>query len=224
MAKISIYSRYIFVAVAIVTAFFIHEIPPNKSKAYLEAKENYLNSREERTIALERLKNISKNTSEYKEYKKQAKKADEKWAILKKVKQNDSFLGFKNFQHFLGEFGWAFGLFIYSFSCFIISCKERNGFKDIKLLHIPVIFISIFYIIYTIQPFPDYPKIAYIFTAVILTIFLSISVYIVASKNLNSIFSLKENIRDLVGFVLNNTKETKESDKWNLLEKISKRI
>lgn len=210
-------------SILIVSSFFIHEFIPSKTLKYIKAKENHLLLKKERTIALNAIKKAAKGTVEYSNYKEKVRLTNIAWENLLVVKKEDRFLGFSNLQQFLGEFGWAFGLFLYSISCYIISCRERNSFKDIKLIHIPVIFISVFYILYTIQPYPDYPKSSYIFASFILTVFLSLIVYKLVKINSNFIFNLKENIRDLVGFVLKNTKESKDDDKWNLLDKVSKR-
>lgn len=211
---------YYLLAVICVTAFFSHELVPSKTEEFVIAKSNHLKAKDKRTLALNNLKEASIELPEYGLYLKEKEATDKAWEELLEVAENDKFLGFENFQQFLGEFGIFLGLFIYSFFNLVISCIRRKSALGEKILHSTLMFISMYYIGWSFNFNQDYLQSTYIIATIFFTALVILSTTLLISFKNRYINSLYTNIRELIGFVFKNTKPESEDKMWNLLRNI----
>ncbi len=203
---------YFLIAAVCAVAFFIHELIPGQTANYTNAKYKHIIAKEKRTEALENLKNAASNLPEYNLYLKEKIATDKAWEELNEVKDKDKFLGFTNIQQFLGEFGWALGLFIYSLFNLSLGFLKKE-FKGVQYLHITLLSISIFYLSYTIQPLQDFTKIQYYLASVLITSFIVLSAYLLVKKKNERVFKLQKIIDSLSRFAIIKVRDFISRDK-----------
>ncbi|WP_046759347.1 hypothetical protein [Kordia jejudonensis] len=221
--KNNLFVKYIHVILAVVcaTAFFAHELLPDAPQEYVESLNNHKLEKKKRTILLNSFKKKFENSPEYKKYYNQKVITDSAWDEFSKVKSKVSFLGFEDIQQFIGEIGWALGLFLYALFNFINTFIEPNRARKSKLLlHITLLTIALYFIYWALYNYQDFEKITYFIWSLCTSIIIAVSVYFIIDKRYKLIKSYMLNIRDLVGFVLSNTKKDKESEMWDILKKI----
>jgi len=210
-----------FLAVVCTTAFFIHEVFPDKSKSYSEAFNKHYSEKQKRTTLLNDFKKKYENTPEYKVYYQQKIITDKAWKEFGEVKSKRRFLGFVDIQQFIGEFGWAFGLFIYALFNFINTYIEPNRSRKGKLfLHFTLITISLYFVYWAFYQYQDFEKSTYLLFSIITSILIAFGVYLIQHKRYIQYKSYQLNHQDLIGFMLENTKPEKEKEMWNVLKKI----
>ncbi|PKH51897.1 hypothetical protein CXF68_14910 [Tenacibaculum sp. Bg11-29] len=222
MEKVKKILPYI-IAVVCTTAFFSFEYAPEFTKEYKEAKINHLEAKRNRTLALNKVKAFAKGSEVHNNYLKNKKNTDDAWSKLKKVKSNDAVFGFTNLQQFLGEFGWVFGLFIYSVFNLLRSLTNMNKEKGFILLHITLLSISIFYLYWIFQPFQDFSKFSYYLMSVLTGGIVSFSIYFMSKYKFTDIGKLQVIVRNLFDFILVdvNEKELIKEEKKEYYEKKS---
>ncbi len=221
--KSNFFVKYIYVLLAVVctTAFFIHESIADVPKPYLEAVNQHISEKAKRTDLLNALKNKFKDSPEYKAYYEQKIITDIASKKLEKVSKEIRFLGFEDFQQFIGEIGWALGLFLYALFNFINSYIEPNRARKGKLfLHLTLLTIALYFIYWALYNHQDFEKTTYLLFSLATSLAIAISVYIIIDKRYKQIKAYMLNIRDLVGFVLSNTKKEKEPEMWDVLKEI----
>ncbi|WP_157560179.1 hypothetical protein U8527_03090 [Kordia algicida OT-1] len=212
---------HIFLAVVCATAFFIHEIVPEVPESYIEAMESFHKEKNKKSALLKDFKEAYKQSPEYKAYNKQKIISDEAFNKFENVVEEISFLGFEDFQQFLGEFGWSFGLFIYSLFNFVNTYREPNRARKGKLiLHVTLLVISLYFIYWALYKYQDFEKITYLVFSIITSFAIAISVHLILLKRYIQNKSYQLNHQDLIGFILNNTKPESEHDMWEVLKKI----
>ena len=213
---------YLFAVVFISTAFFIHEFSEPQTTEFLEAQEIYKAEKKERTRALAVIKKMAEGTPEYEHYLQTRKSTIAAFNAMKVQEDNDKTFGFSNMNQFLGELGWAVGVTTYALLMLFLTYYKNKTSKGEYILHGTLLSIGLFYIYYTFQPFIDYPKSWYIIGAVLSSLLIILSIHFLLKEKQRYIQKLLQNIRTLVGFVLNNTKKESENEMWNELEKVSK--
>lgn len=221
--KTNFFYKYFHILLAVVcaTAFFIHESLADVPKQYLEAISSHVSEKQKRTELLNIFKNKFKDTPEYKAYYKQKVITDEAYEELEIVRKNISFLGFEDVQQFLGEFGWALGLFLYAFFNFTNTYQEPNRSRKGKLiLHITLLIISLYFMYWAIYYKQDFDKITYLIFAILTSCAIAVSVHLILRKRLLHYKSYQLNHQDLIGFMLNNTKPECEEEMWEILKNI----
>lgn len=136
-----------------------------------------------------------------------------------------SFNGRNSFHYWL----WVFGVFLTMFVVSIFSAMKDARLHKKGLLkwyepHSSIVFItiSLFWLFHTIFK-SDYDFQLNIYLMFLLCVLFPISYFIY--HFIRRVFiiedKLLENIRNLVSHVLKNTKEEKEDEKWDLLEKVA---
>lgn len=195
---------------------------PANSPEILNMVKKHKQAKKQRTIYLERLKESLVGTNIHEDYRVQKNKTDKIWEELKKIKTEQRFLGFKSFHQFLGEFGWALGLFIYScFNIVITFFKKNRTIIGETVLHSVLMFVSLYFIVWAIQPYvSDFEKSTYIFYSILMTLFIVFAIYRLISDKVKYINTLMLNIKDLIGFMFKSTKEEKEEEMWDILKDI----
>lgn len=221
--KNNIFSKYFHLLLAVVcaTAFFIHESIDDVPKSYSEVVNTYLSEKEKRTELLNIFKNKFKDSKEYKAYYQQKVTTDEAYGELEEAAQKISFLGFEDVQQFIGEFGWALGLFLYALFNFINTYMEPNRSRKGKLfLHFTLITISLYFIYWALYQYQDFEKSTYFLFSIITSVLIAIGVHLIQHKRYKLIKSYILNHRDLIGFILKNTKKESEPEMWKVLKNI----
>ena len=183
-------------------AFFMHEFVQDQSEEYRFNYNTHLHSKKQRTIKLNELKESAKGSDEYQAYLIEKNKTDKAFGELKNVMEKETFLGFKNLQHFLGEFGWALGLFIYSlFNLSLSFVRKSKSLKGEIILHSSLIFIALYFINWAFQKANDYSKITYVLYAIVIAIIIVYGTYLLVNHKNNYINTLKGNVRSLIDFI-----------------------
>ncbi|CAL2095802.1 conserved membrane protein of unknown function [Tenacibaculum sp. 190524A02b] len=209
--------------------FFSFEFIPNLSDEQFIAQTEFDNLKKQNTLALGKLKELTKDTSEYKEYISINKEKNLAYKKLKEIKESKKVFGFINLKIFLYHFGIAMCLFVYGvFNLFQSFYFERKNFSS-KVLHGFIIFISLFKFYWVFQSYSDYSVFTYsivsVFSLFILVLFvklrtkyqdhninrLRLYLYHISKKALLSA-NTEENRKEILNMVedLNNGKEIKQ--------------
>ncbi|CAM1344634.1 DUF805 domain-containing protein [Tenacibaculum amylolyticum] len=220
-----------------VTASFAHRlftkaeenpliIQLNKKRSQL--KKNW----EEKELTHDNLfKNNSISKEKYfkiKEYNKKQRISDfKKISKERKALAHDFSFNGRNSKHY---WFWVFGVFLLMFIITIFSSLKDYRLYKAGLLKwyepyssIVFILISLFWLYHTIfKKNYDFSIDFYLVSLVVILIPLSYFLYHFIRRVFTIEEKLLENNRNLVSHVLNNTKEDKENEKWELLDKISK--
>ncbi|WBX78322.1 hypothetical protein PG911_08690 [Tenacibaculum ovolyticum] len=170
---------------------------------------------------MNKLKEFSKESEAYSNYLLSKKITDKAWDELKKVKSNDKVFGFTNLQQFLGEFGWVFGLFIYSVFNILRSLTAINKERGYILLHTTILSITIFYLFWIFQPFQDLSKFSYYLMSILTGVVISCSIYLMSKYKFTDNGKLKDIIKSLFDFIIVdvNDRELIKEDKKEYYEK-----
>lgn len=211
---------YYILAVVCSTAFFIHEFVPVNSPEYLDIVQKHSEAKSFRSKARKNVLDSQKGTDLYRQFEAAEKETDVLWSQVIENQSKERFLAFKSFQQFLGEFGWALGLFIYSlFNIVMVYIKNQKTKVGEIILHSTLLFVSIYFINWATMP-RDYEKTTYLAFAIAMTILIIISVSLLLKAKKRHINSLILNIKDLVGFVFKHTKKEYEDEMWNVLKNV----
>ncbi|NQY29904.1 MAG: hypothetical protein HRT69_10570 [Flavobacteriaceae bacterium] len=193
---------YYILAMVCTVAFFMHEFVQDQSEEYRFSYNTHLQAKKQRTIKLNELKESAKNATEYAAYLVEKNKTSNAFSELKAVMKKESFLGFKNIQHFLGEFGWAFGLLIYSlFNLSLAFARKNKSLKGEIILHSSLIFIALYFINWDFQKANDYSKTTYVLYAIVIAIIIVYGTYLLVNHKNNYINTLKGSVRSLIDFI-----------------------
>lgn len=212
---------YAILAVVCATAFFIHELVEDVPIEYELALQKHESAKNKRTKALNVLKEEAIGTKAYEKYLQEKIATDKAWEEFDRAKNKAEFLNFEDFQQFLGEIGWAIGLFIYSFFNLIMVFLEVNKSKKGKiLLHTTFITISIYFMSWALFTHDDFPKYVYFIFSILTSIILAYAVVLITSQRYKHINALMLNIRSLIGFIFNHTKPESEEKMWDVLKEI----
>jgi len=198
-------SKYIYIILSAIfaAAFFSHEFIPDEIQEEIQAIQKHTEQKSKRTFHLNEVKKLSIGTDEYANYLKYKKSTDKAHKEVLQIQKKQEFRGFEDFQQFLGEFNWAFALFLYTLFNLknVIRKDEFNKWE--LLFHLNITFISIYFICWAISPpsFQDYEKVTYLLYALGFSILSALSMYFIVLKSQKREAELTENIQRLIGFV-----------------------
>ncbi len=212
--KIKAYPLSILLAVVIATAFFIHMAVPPASEELEEANVEWDIARSENTKALNALKQLNFDLNQGKitskeflekqpklveEYTKINKEKDELYNTISEIKSEAKFLHFKSFQYFLGEIGWAFGLFLYAlanlFAVFRLKTSYgRQEFTGKIVLHSTLLFIGCFYTFYVFYAKDDFAQAWYILAMILCTFSLVMAGRLIADSRIKKAEVLRKSL------------------------------
>lgn len=208
-----------------VTAFFMHEFVEPSYPEIDNARLEWSASKSERTQHLNAIKENSKGTAEYNAYWQSKVKTDLLHEKLQIAKEKNKFFGFQNYQQFLGEFGWAFGLLLISLYM-ILKDLSRNSKTTIyeMLINGSVLTISLFFIFWALGPKQDFPKLTYVISSIFISILSCVGLYfLVKHKNL-AVTRLKLSLRKVFDFIIidapSYVDETKQKDYDNKVDNV----
>ncbi|SHJ44851.1 hypothetical protein [Aquimarina spongiae] len=180
-------------AVVCSIAFFTYEFIPQNSQEFKDALAAHKSAKAERTKALNALKKSQEGTPLYNEYYKQKVKTDRAFEAYRIAEQKEHFLAFDNLKQFLGEFGWALGLFIYSlFNVFVTFLRKEKKWPGEIALHGTLIFISFYFIAYCFK-MKDFEAYQYIVSAFLMSCFIVTATYYLVRYKNQYISSLRRN-------------------------------
>ncbi|CAM1343851.1 hypothetical protein [Tenacibaculum amylolyticum] len=220
-----------------VTASFSHRFftPAKDNPLILELnkkRSQLKKSWDEKELSLDNLfKNNSLSKEKYFEIKERNKK--QRVSDFKNISRERkalahdfSFNGRNSIHYWL----WVFGVFLLMFIITIFSSLKDYKLHKAGLLkwyepyaNIVFTLISLFWLYHTIfKKNYDFSIDFYLVALLIVLIPLSYFLYHFIRRTFTIEEKLLENIRNLVSHVLHNTKEDKENEKWELLDKISK--
>lgn len=217
MEKIKTYLPYATLAVALVTAFFVHESIASKNPEIELASSQWQQAKLKRTEALNAVKKLTLNSTEYNLYLIEKQKTDALFIRLNALTEENKFMGFPNFQYFLGEFGWAFGLFLIGIYLTVRDCVRNTKLLPAEMLiNGTVITIALFFMSWATngtEGFTDFDKSTYIVFNILLSIITCIGTYIIVKYKLSVINFLKSNISKLITLNEKNTTLIESPDK-----------
>jgi len=117
-------------------------------------------------------------------------------------------------QHFLGEFGWALGLLIYSlFNLSLAFIRKNKSYLGEVILHSTLTFIAIYFINWAFQKANDYSKTTYVLYAIVTAIIIVYGTYLLVQYKNNYFNTLKESVKSLIDFISIKAKNKYVSDK-----------
>ncbi|MEM9686804.1 MAG: hypothetical protein AAF934_07765 [Bacteroidota bacterium] len=203
------------------TAFFIHMSIPTISEKYKAAKANWQSAKSEYNDTLDQLKELNAQlyygniTQEdftahqqiiYVKYIRINAKKNELHKVASEIRKEDQFLQFKSFQYFLGELGWAVGLFLYAFTNLLHAFYVRNRyfkkeFLSRILLHSTLLFVGCFYTVYVFYTKDDFSRTAYFVAMLVCTAALVVAGKLLVDAYAKMTQYLRDQIYDLVAFI-----------------------
>ena len=169
------------------------------SNEYLNSIQVHSESKKVRSATRNDVLESQKGTPLYNKYIDSKKETDRLWDDVLYYQSKEKFLAFKSFQQFLGEFGWAFGLFIYSlFNIIAVRTRNKNSTKKPEtILHVTLLGISLYHINWCLMP-EDYDKSTYVIWAIIFSLIIVFAVHLMIKVKI----SLYLKISNLVSFIL----------------------
>lgn len=181
-------------AVVIATAFFAHETIVDEysgiNKANADYSVLYNQSKEARDLLIE----STKGTPLYIDYIAKFEAANESYKTVTSEYAKIKFLEFSSFQQFMGEFGWAFGLFMFSLFALIITFHNKSETLIGRAVFFSTpLFISIFFLRWCFKH-EDFSKPSYIIANLVTAFALIYSAYIYVNWKGKYVEKLKEKI------------------------------
>lgn len=190
---------YFLLAILCSCAFFVHEFFPVHSTEFVNIVNIHSKSKDIRKDARNKVLELDvlKETEEFNLYLRSKKETDLLWDQVLDLKSEENFAGFRSFQQFLGEFGWAIGLLIYSiFNLSVSLFRNKKSVVGEVSLHSCLTFIAIFFISWALQQSsPDYDKSHYVVYSIVITTIIVLSTYYLLKRKINYIDHLKNSIR-----------------------------
>lgn len=193
---------YLLIAVLLGTAFFAHESVIFENYDSI----NKANSKYRSALSIMEKKRDSlietlKGSDIYIEYKTAQNDATRAYEPVRIAYEEIKFYEFNSLQQFVGEFGWALAVFIYSLINLIITFfKKDETILGKTFLHATILCISIFFIRWCFTH-EDFSKATYIVVNVLSTTFLIISCYIYVAYKEKRINDLKVIVHDALGVI-----------------------
>ena len=200
-------------AVVLSTAFFAHETV-NLDYSNIEiVNSQYNQANSEKVKAFKLLTEKVSHLPEYEEYTEAKKNASVKYDVVIEEYKKIKFFSFNSFQEFMGEFGWALGLFIYSVFNVVKSLirKTKTLYGEI-LLHTSLICIAIFYLRWCFNKV-DFSKPTYIIANVFSAILLVLTAFIFIKYKMSIIVRYRKIILMLNTYIYDTEKDLKEDVK-----------
>ena len=220
--------HFYLLAVTSVAAFFVHESLRDTSSEWDIASANHTEAKAKRTTALNNLKEAAKDTPEYALYLVEKEKTDLAWEEWSKVKAEEKFRGFEDLQQFLGEFGWAFGLFLYAmFNIISMYHRTRKLSQGAGIVHVTFLCISLYYISWCVSPphIQDFSKLTYMAYAISLSVGMVYAVHKISLESARLLAIIRKTTNFIIitvpNFVSSNKKTEYNAEVSSLLNDIA---
>ncbi len=183
MERVKLYFPYLVYAVALVTAFFIHESFVQENTTIDQLRTAWKIEKAERSQHLEAIKSLAAGTKEHEMYMVAKNRTDTAFEKLKEAKRQDEFLGFPNFQIFMGEFGWAFGLLLIGvYMLFKDLYNKGKALIGELIVDTTIICISLFFIKWTFNNQQDFSRFWYIFVNVMSALLVTLGAILIVKR------------------------------------------
>ncbi|CAL2075742.1 conserved membrane protein of unknown function [Tenacibaculum sp. 190524A02b] len=174
--------------------FYVHKFIPNFSNDYLKTLEQYEIARSKRTIALNKIKKLSKGTLAYKNYILEKTKTRIALNNFKKAKKEETVFGFSSLNLFLERFGLMLCIFVYTLYNLYTSFRNEPKNTGAKIVHSFIISVCFFYFYWIFQQFQDVSKITYYFMTFASAFIVTLAVYLITQYRKDTIAQLKRKL------------------------------
>ncbi|CAA0143694.1 ATP-binding protein [Tenacibaculum maritimum] len=171
---------------------FAFECFDEYSKEFLQIRREYKDRIHDVTLALGKVKKYAEGTSVMEEYKLRKKLKE---AIKKKYfkkKSEESFLGFRSFHLFMGQFGTWFSLLVYSSFMLFKSFQVDQKNIGMRVLHSLMIFTSLFYLGWVFHSNQDYSRETYYLIGILSAIVMVITIFLISKYRKTTIQRLEK--------------------------------
>ncbi|WP_348747692.1 hypothetical protein [Tenacibaculum sp. 190524A02b] len=218
--KISKYFVY-FIAIICSSLFYAHQFIPEFDREYKQAEQLYNEAKKKNTLALTKIKEYSKGTILYQEYKEaniEKKVAFKDWSEIAESKR---IFGFISLRHFIERFGLTLCFFIYSLYNLIKSFLRESKNLGAKALHTVILSLCFFSFYWIFQQFQDVSRFTYYFMTVFSAILVTLAVYLITKYNKDRITKLRQQLLKVSLHSLRNVRPEKEQETFTMLKEIA---
>lgn len=213
--------KYLIIPGVIAACLFAFEFADNYSSEYTSAVADYRSTKknlDKATADLLKLAPAGKEQDQYLAAKKEFSKAASSFL---KIKRNESYLGFKSFQLFLGEFGKWIGILILSITFLIYHLQNKRKNLYITFIILTVLASSFYYLHWALSLFKSYSKLE----VHLITSSAAVLVFLAAwfgSKYFDSLsLKMRKKNKKLATFIFKNVKPEKREEMLEVLKKTS---
>lgn len=201
--------------------FYSYEFIDDFSNHYYTTLDHHKKAKDNRTLALSKVKEFAKGSIVYSEYLEQKSITDATWKEYQKAKRQEEVFGFKSIHFFWERFGLFLGFFAYAlFNLFRSFYFESKNIGN-KVLHGFIISVCMFYFFWIFQQFQDFPKIAYYTMTLVSAGVVVWTVYLITKYQGHYINKLKKTISLLAAFSFLNTRDEKKPEMFELFRELS---
>ncbi|WP_407265492.1 sensor histidine kinase [Tenacibaculum maritimum] len=186
--------------------YFSYRLIPPFSQEYYEAESNFIEAKKNNTKALSKLKEISKNSEEYKNYKKAYKLKKERFKTFIKIKEEEKVYFFRSLHHFWERFAKNTVSLIFSIWVLIIVMNSRKQLPELvfwsRILIIST-FISVHFFTYfwIFSKFKDLSDFEYWLMIIFMTLITNLSLFLIIKYRKTTIQRLKKNNKEAYGTI-----------------------
>ncbi|MDC1162611.1 hypothetical protein OAT18_04145 [Tenacibaculum sp.] len=201
--------------------FYSHQLIPKHSEEHILLEKEYLASVKKRTLALNKVKELTKGTELYNSYMIEKKATKLAWKNFKNSKESEKIFGFKSIRYFIERFGLMLCIFCYAVYNLIKSYRNESKNIGALVIHTFIISVTFFYFFWIFQRFQDFSKATYYIMTVASAIFISIAVYLITRYRKDTISQLQKRLFLVAKSALLNTQSNKKEEMHDLLKKIA---
>ncbi|CAL2105669.1 conserved membrane hypothetical protein [Tenacibaculum sp. 190524A02b] len=210
-----------FIAIICAILFYSHQFIPEFDKEYKQAEQLYNEAKKKNTLALTKIKEYSKGTILYQEYKEVNAAKKEAFKNWNKVIEKNKVFGFKSIRYFIERFGLMLCIFMYALYNLIKSYLREPKNIGAKFIHTFIISITFFYFYWIFQQFQDVSRFTYYFMTVFSAILVTLAVYLITKYNKDRITKLRQQLLKVSLHSLRNVRPEKEQETFTMLKEIA---
>ncbi len=201
--------------------FYTHKFIPIDNQIVTNLRSKHVSLKDTRDFYLNELKKNPTDVKLVEMYLNAKKQADKAWSELRAAKKEQKIFQFGSLHHFLERLGLAILLLVYaSYNLYRSLYFERKNISS-KVFHTFLISVAMFYFFWIFNTFQDLSIITYLLVTIVSALFVSLGLYLYTRYKKNYINKLKGDIREISQFTVKNTKESKQSDMFELFENLA---
>ena len=205
-----------------IICFYSYEFINDYSDNYYISINNYKKAKDNRTEALNKVKEFAKGSIVYNKYLDKKSIAEKTWEKHNKIKKEEQFFGFKSLHFFWERFGLFLGIFVYAlYNLFLSFSLERKNIGS-KVIHGFIVSVCMFYFFWIFQQFQDFSKPTYYFMTFVSAAIIVFAVSLISKYQNLGTNKLKETISRLAAFSFLHTKQEKKPEMLELFKELSK--
>lgn len=215
--KVLTYIVLIFCA----TSFYLHKFIEPYGEDILLAEKKYEEAKRRNTIALNKVKKLALGTQEYENYKIANSDKKEAHSLFVKKIENNKFLVFSSFQHFLERFGLISCVFFYAIYNLIKSFMRERFNVGAKLVHTFMLSVCFNYFFWIFQSFQDLTKASYVFVTILSATLMFLAIHFITKYKQDRIYKLRMQMYDIAKVALRNSRPEKLDETFKILKEIA---